>query len=554
MFKTDTQLFEARHGLSLVEVLIAMVMTLIVLGAMMAAFSYGSAEMQKGRASIELNNRLITAEEQLRRDLSQITVELKPYHKLPMLPKGYFELVEGPQTDYIRANDTPYEFPVGSGTIQGSTFVHGGNELVFGDRDDFVAFTIQSDSKPFRGRQGNTIVESHFAEVAWFTVFDPTTPDTTDVLLIRRQLLILPTAPTAPLFVATGTLAAREDLVSDFIRRNDISVRVVRTSTEYRVFANTLADVALRGNRFAHRRSLEWTIAGRDTGFEDDVAITTPPPQDNPHMTATDCMLDVVELGNLYGENHVMASAVTSFNIQVFDPNALNLFIPDGTGSQIVDVAEPGSVGVEQGFYNDDQDGINELQDTEVFDAADRHSAQITGTYVDLGRVNPLGLPVAVGTFGGISNGYRFGYNPDTFAIGTEYNGYAFGFRRDSTILTGPSAVLDPTNMLFYETYDTGTSQYNRDSASDPGSNGVDDDGDGLIDEPDERYTPGSNGYDDDNDGFFDEADEASISNQIAVRAPYDAPIRGLKFTMRMIEPVTKQVRQLTVKKSFVAE
>ena len=47
-----------RPGLSLIEIMIAMVMTLIVLGAMMAAFAYGSSEMQKGRATIELNNRL----------------------------------------------------------------------------------------------------------------------------------------------------------------------------------------------------------------------------------------------------------------------------------------------------------------------------------------------------------------------------------------------------------------------------------------------------------------------------------------------------------------
>ena len=69
MPKLKTQNLATRRGLSLVEIMIAMVMTLVVLGAMMAAFSYGSAEMQKGRASIELNNRLITVEEQLRRDL-----------------------------------------------------------------------------------------------------------------------------------------------------------------------------------------------------------------------------------------------------------------------------------------------------------------------------------------------------------------------------------------------------------------------------------------------------------------------------------------------------
>ena len=120
-----------------------MVMTLIVLGAMMAAFSYGSAEMQKGRASIELNNRLITAEEQLRRDLDRITVELKPYQSLSMDPKGYVEIVDGPEQDYNTTNELNPAMP----------YLHGGNELVYGDRDDYFACTIQSDGKAFRGRR-----------------------------------------------------------------------------------------------------------------------------------------------------------------------------------------------------------------------------------------------------------------------------------------------------------------------------------------------------------------------------------------------------------------
>ena len=99
MFPIKNQSHSKRRGLSLVEVMIAMVMTLIVLGAMMAAFGYGSREMQKGRASIELNNRLITAEEQLRRDLDRITVELKPYHQLPGTPSGYVEIIDGPSVD-----------------------------------------------------------------------------------------------------------------------------------------------------------------------------------------------------------------------------------------------------------------------------------------------------------------------------------------------------------------------------------------------------------------------------------------------------------------------
>ena len=123
---------------------------------------------------------------------------------------------------------------------------------------------------------------------------------------------------------------------------------------------------------------------------------------------------------------------------------------------------------------------------------------------MDLGKgpVVAGGPPVALGDFQGISNGYTFEYNPSSGAL-----------------TFPPVAPFD----LLYETYDTGTSEYNRDTANDSGANGVDNDGDGVVDE---------------------------MNEQDAV-APYNVPIRGLKFTMRVTEPNTKQVRQLTVMKSY---
>ena len=99
--------------------------------------------------------------------------------------------------------------------------------------------------------------------------------------------------------------------------------------------------------------------------------------------------------------------------------------------------------------------------------------------------------------------------------------------------------------MVLYETYDVGTSQYNRRIANHPGSNGVDDPDrfgvtDGIIDGPDESLLLTTTA--------------GSTVRYESVVAPYDTSIRGLKFAMRVIEPNTKRVRQLTVKKSFVAQ
>ena len=68
-----------RSGLSLVEIMIALTMTLIVLGAMMTAFQFASEKMQGGRAIMELANRARTAESLLRSDLAGLTLDPRPY-------------------------------------------------------------------------------------------------------------------------------------------------------------------------------------------------------------------------------------------------------------------------------------------------------------------------------------------------------------------------------------------------------------------------------------------------------------------------------------------
>ena len=91
-----------RSGLTLVEILIAMVMTLIVLFAMMEAFKYASGEMQRSRAVIEMSSQLRAAQELLRSDLEHVTLDPKPWTQTA-LPKGYFEYVEAVGRDSTNA-------------------------------------------------------------------------------------------------------------------------------------------------------------------------------------------------------------------------------------------------------------------------------------------------------------------------------------------------------------------------------------------------------------------------------------------------------------------
>jgi hypothetical protein len=161
-----------------------------------------------------------------------------------------------------------------------------------------------------------------------------------------------------------------------------------------------------------------------------------------------------------------MFTSAAAFDVQLFDPDATNDVVPDATGSTIQDIAEPSDIGPMEGII--------------------ASVPAVYGAYVDLGKA-----PEVVRTPAGFGN---------------------FPF-------TSTPAYTEAV-------YDTGTSQYNRDTANDSGANGVDDGGlAGVVDD--------------------------NLEQDAAT--PYNASIRGLKFTMRVLEPVTKQVRQITVKKSFLA-
>jgi len=80
-------------------------------------------------------------------------------------------------------------------------------------------------------------------------------------------------------------------------------------------------------------------------------------------------------------------------------------------------------------------------------------------------------------------------------------------------------------------TYDTWSSNYE--------ANGRDEDGDTLVDES-------LNGLDDDGNGVIDDAGERETA------PPYGFPLRGIEVRIRCYEPTSRQVRQITVRHTFV--
>ena len=449
-FRSPTKVHSQREGLGLIEVLIGLTVTLIVLGAMAGAFRFASQQMAKGRASLELTNRLRTVENLLRSDLRRLTVELKPYHRLPATPEGYAEIIDGPLTD-VQATTLSATVP--------------NDNLLLGDFDDVLAGTIRAIGRPFRGRYLNGIQESHLAEVAWFTTYSDDDGDGLiepnigeGIRLYRRQLVIKPSLGILGAFTSLGA-------ANQFIQNNDVSCRVedftAAGGAPFRVTANSLQDLAQRRNRFAHNfgvypqtaiMNLTFLLSDRQYLLPDNNT-----PANYVHRRASD-------------QSDLLLSDIAAFDVRVFAQNAQSQ--TDASGDFVAGATELGWRG----------------------GTALGASSNRIGDYVDLGKGGTAGVL--------LQNGM-----PTTAAAG------------------GRPAL---TYLVTQPVFDTGTSFYDRTTAGGAipvGSNGIDDNTNGAVDEDAEK-----------------------------IAAPYNTPIRGLEVIVRLYEPNSGQASQVTMRQSMVPQ
>ena len=96
-----------------------------------------------------------------------------------------------------------------------------------------------------------------------------------------------------------------------------------------------------------------------------------------------------------------------------------------------------------------------------------------------------------------------------------------------STTLMGSAVAKSQLTKI----YDTWTSHYE--------FNGIDEDGDGVVDE-------GTDGTDNDANGIVDDLSEQETF------PPYPLALRGIEVRIRVYEPSSRQVRQVTVRHTFV--
>ncbi|MBX3415363.1 MAG: prepilin-type N-terminal cleavage/methylation domain-containing protein [Pirellulales bacterium] len=577
----------ARAGFTLLEVLVATVLVLIMLATVVSVFANMSDSMRDSRAMIEVNDRLRYTKDRLQLDLAGVTVTMLPPRR-PESGEGYFEYIEGPigpilqpmiDADEDGVRDTP--------------------ESTIGDTDDILMFTTRSSGESFIGKAqtGNGTAQSQVAEVCWFL---------RGTTLYRRQLLVAPGLETT----LTGAWATSPG----FYANNDISARQQGGTHDWRTGGtapftlrlNTLGDLTKRENRYGHQPwafphdARFWGVLGLPTlrecsstawpfpltqglvggatdtdspyygatqqyiipsfggtaatvlptaTLEDGASVNppvvnlvgvsdpwsmrfpwqTPPPSPQPVTDGiTGTLVQYATSGTRLSDDVILTN-VLSFDVKAWDPGA-PVFQDTTTGELIT----------ASGEY---PEHTNFKSLASGFFTAPNFSAVTTtpvafGSYVDLNY------------FGGTGSTVRYPQSDfPTDVPQSSFFGPFFRPGNDKVAVIGHplASVASLTNVppAAPSTYDTWSTHYEHD--------GFDQDNDGLVDE-------GTNGFDDDTvidiGGVPTPAKIGGVDDETEKEAPppYPVPLRGIQVKIRVFEPSTRQIREVTVVQDFVSQ
>jgi len=491
----------SRRGMTLVEMLVAMAATLFLMGAVAQVFSAFGSAVSDSRAVMETDSRMRAVALRLRSDLSGATAPTLP----PLRPDqnaGYFEIIEGPNSD-----TRTYYDPASGGNVL-PAFVKTGttagpsetsDDRIAGDTDDALLFTTRSTNPPFLGRFQSGKLESSIAEVAWFlrptrsgTALATSSPVT--YTLYRRQLLVMGYVGVEPFASGRNMLSSTASTLSG------------TDTTPWRRFmkwcdisaraAASPGGITFMPNTLADLTRRESRFMHNVTGITNGTGFPYAFPSTDAVLGAEDQRVpDGLTFANTSREGEdVVLTNVIAFDVRVFDPTAAVRLAGSGS-SRIVSVpGDPGFAGA---------------------------AGAAQGAYVDLGNGDT--------SLGQSSLQPRYG------DFGDPYSGLTF-------------APAGPENP---RTWDTWSTHYETDGvdqdASEPTNTGID---------------QGANGFDDDADGVIDngpvdlDLDGAitrpSEGGEHETSPPYPYPLRGIEVRLRCYERSSRQVRQITIRHTFV--
>ena len=193
---------------TLVEMLVAMAITLVMMGAVVTLFANVSNSVRDRRATIEMSGQLRHARNMLQQDLQGATCPGLTWRR-PEENQGYIEIIEGPYREGNASNliDAIQVLVTGANPeIDHTTSIIPTSNLPFGrsetwvtdgaglgDGDDILMLTVRNEHEPFVGNMpdssdvrpnatsANTMdlwknaktIESPLAEVVWYAVENP---------------------------------------------------------------------------------------------------------------------------------------------------------------------------------------------------------------------------------------------------------------------------------------------------------------------------------------------------------------------------------------------
>jgi len=479
-----------RRGMTLVEMLVATTCTLILMGAIAQVFGAFGTAVSDSRSMIELDAQLRSVAWRLRNDLSGATARTLPPLEVEA-GEGYFEVIEGPRSDADSGVDR--------------------TSLAPADIDDVLLFTTRNTETPYLGKYdygtATKTTESQLAEVAWFLrpteVPTGTSPPVTTYTLFRRQNLVIGYVGFAPFYGAANAnfiTWTNANSWAEFFDQFDLSAQY-QGNINNTLVPNSLADLTRRENRFMHNGLGTIDATAGTFRFPDGTSKSnyhwqlTPAPDGlifDPRKSVIRPDGSAFALANSstrIGEDVVLTNVI-GFDVRVFDPGA-PVGVPAGGDSAVV----PGDGG---------------------FAAA---PVAANGAYVDLGwNKGPYGVVATSGQ------------RPRFANLGELMSG------------------LRPANAAGVRVWDTWSTHYesngfddDNDGVADEGADGLDNDSDGKVDE-----SP----YDVDGDGLFTGAGDDP--GELETLPPFRFPLRGIEIRLRCYEPSSRQVRQVTIRHSFV--
>lgn len=499
-------ILSSRHGLTLVEMLVSMTATLILMGLVAQLFGMLGSGVNNSRSLTELNEKMRTVTYRLRQDLDGLTADLTPPVE-PEYNQGYFELIEGPESDGISffTNSSGIRIPFDKSAIDGSPELAayeaetGSDDRLLGDVDDILLFTTQSSGTPFTGKVAGQGIQSPFAEVAWFCTPMPNTSNPVMFTLHRRQRIVMAHPGVAPF---TGGIPntipfdpADPDAWEKLYAVTDVSCRVQDTLA----FPNCLGDLTKRENRFLH-------VPG-NANFPHRFDPTSP------HLTFP-------RTSPRYGEDVILTNVI-GFDVRVWDPGApVQIISSPPDDPLLVGPNDPGYVHLPLPF----SDGLP------------THSVPRTGSYVDLGYFDFLVDLKRTFNLGSVHPANRYSdpfdrprhepfedWRPGIPHVRAELHRYPAPRSQLHANGTLPSYLVE-------RTYDTWSTHYER--------NGWDEDEDGILDDF-------NNGIDDDGLNGIDDLAE------LETLPPYPAGLRGLEVRIRCYEPASRRVLQFSIRHTF---